>query len=146
MTQPPGYPPPPWIGWPPSYPTHWQTNGHQHHDLALGTTLGQLLAGQERQIYISELHTRELAKIHDRLEDLPERMAQAMPAPPPALPPQPTATFPSSPAPSQGLWSSLTPFQRLQVVMAALVVALALAAKVPLEKVLPMALKPFFGL
>lgn len=80
---------PPYGGYPPSWQPPYQHVPHQvqhqapHQDsLALGTTLGQLLAGQERSIFLHE------AQLHE-LRALPARIAEMIPQPA-AKPPEPT--------------------------------------------------------
>ena len=58
--------PPDWHVWPPSSPR--QVNGH---DLQLGSALGQLLAATHQQ-------TRTLERISDRIEELPDLIADSI--------------------------------------------------------------------
>lgn len=79
----PHHPGPHHLGFPPgSWPYPPPTSG-THDNLALGTTLGQLLAGQDRQLFLQELIVAELRA-------LPERIAALIPTPPPPPPPGPT--------------------------------------------------------
>lgn len=108
--------PPDWSNWPPSsraMPGHM--NGH---DLQLGQTLGMLLAHSDRQ-------TRVLEQISDRLDDLPENIARALPAPPP--------TPPSA---------RLSSRETAQLVLAAVIVVLALAGKVTIQEAVQLLAKP----
>lgn len=104
--------PPDWAHWPPNWPPPAPVNGA---DLQIGQTMGQLLVHNEQQ-------TRVLHGIAARLEDLPDRIAKAMPPPPaPAPPPSP---------PSDKLSSK----DRAQLVLAALVVLAAISGRVPLQE------------
>jgi len=106
---------PSWNGWQPNASQH-STQGHD--SLALGSMLGRLEAGQERTIYVLEL-------IHGRLEDLPDRLAQKIPAP-------------SSPPPSE----QLTLRDWMQLAIAGIVIGMALAGRIPLDRAVTVIGKP----
>lgn len=93
-------------------------------DLTMGLTFGQLLAGQERQIFVSEL-------IAERLDQLPGKIAAQLPQPAPT--PQ---HAPASPPPEK-----LNTWQIAQLVMAAIVVLSAVVTKTPLKDVIPSLMK-----
>lgn len=111
------------------------SNGHAYPpplpssapDLTMGLTLGQLLAGQERQIFVSEM-------IVQRLDDLPQKLAEQLPLPASAQSHPPAVTSP--PAEKLTLW------QIAQLIMAGIVIASAVATKTPLKDVLPSVMKP----
>lgn len=91
----------------------------------MGFTLGQLLAGQERQIFVSEM-------IVQRLDELPEKIAERLPSPAPA----PASAATSSQIERLSLW------QIAQLIMAGIVIASAIVTKTPLKDVLPSVMKP----
>lgn len=128
------YPPPPWGGYPPTWPPSSPPpapviNGHD--SLALGTTLGQLMAGQERTIYVLELiHARLVTNSEILADRLPERSErQPETAPSPSAPPAPPPGEP------------MTARDWAQICIAVVVVSAAIADKLPLEQVLPLVLK-----
>jgi len=94
-------------------------------DLQMGLTLGQLLSGQDRQIFVSEL-------IADKLDQLPSKIAEQLSRHAP--------TPPAAPTSSQS--EKLSPWQIAQLVMAAIVVASAVITKTPLKDVIPSLMKP----
>ena len=125
--------PPPWGAYPQSWhPPSPPATGHD--SLALGTTLGQLLAGQERTIFVLEL-------IHSRLVENSQLMADRLPeaGSPAAAPPAPAAPAPLPPASSL---ERMTVRDWVQIGLAIGVVLAALAGRVPLDKALPLVLKP----
>lgn len=78
------YQQPPPSGYPPTWPGPYPHSAVPGHDsLALGTTLGRLLAGQERTIFLHEKTLQEL-------QALPSRLAAALP--PPSVAPMPAAS------------------------------------------------------
>lgn len=84
MAYPPQHPqPPPWHGYPQRSSTPGASAGGTDN-LALGSMLGQLLAGQERSIFLHEMTVTEL-------RSLPDRIAQRLP------PPQTPTPAPSTP-------------------------------------------------
>lgn len=75
------YQQPPPSGYPPTWPGPYPHSAVPGNDsLALGTTLGRLLAGQERTIFLHEKTLQEL-------QALPSRLAAALPPPAASMPP-----------------------------------------------------------
>lgn len=118
-------PPPSWSGYPPTSPPPYHHGGgaNGHDSLALGTTLGRLLSGQDRTIFVLEL-------INSKLEELPEKIAERLPQPPaPPAPPDPA--------------DRMTWRDWMQIGIALLVIAGALTGKLAPDKALSIIGKPF---
>lgn len=117
------YQPPHWSGYPPSsYHGYQQQPAASGHDLALGTTLGQLLAGQERTIFILEM-------IHTRLAENADIMEKRLPE--------------KTPLASEEKRDPMSVRDWVQIGIAVFVVLAALSGKVPLKEAIPLIGKPF---